>query len=76
MSLVISLTKKGKKGEAKYRLVVSEKRQRRDGRSVEELGHYHKYLGKTDKKINSERVEYWISKGAQISATVRKLIES
>lgn len=76
MSLVIRLTKRGKKGEAKYRLVVSERRQRRDGKSVEELGYYHKLLGKTDKKINLDRVRYWISKGAKPSLTAKKIIES
>ncbi|MCL4353487.1 30S ribosomal protein S16 [Patescibacteria group bacterium] len=74
--LAIRLTKIGKKGEAKYRIVVAEKRQRRDGKPVEELGHYHKYLNKEDKKINLERVNYWISKGAKLTPTARRVVES
>lgn len=73
--LVIRLTKMGKKGEAKYRIVVNEKRSRRDGKAVELLGWYHKQEGnKEAKKINQKRVDYWISQGAHPSPTVKKIL--
>lgn len=72
MSLVIRLSRTGKRGERKFRIVVKEKRSRRDGDNVETLGWYNK--GKTgEKKLNMERYNYWISKGAQPSATVESL---
>jgi small subunit ribosomal protein S16 len=73
MSLVIRSSRTGKKGERKFRIVVKEKRSRRDGDSVESLGWYHK--GKDGKmEINIERYKYWVSKGAQPSLTVEKLV--
>jgi small subunit ribosomal protein S16 len=73
--LIIRLMRVGKKGESKYRLVVKEQRDRRDGKAVEILGSYHKYTGgKEFKQINEERVKYWMSVGAQPSATVKKIL--
>jgi len=76
MALVIRLMKVGKKGESKYRLVVKEQRDRRDGKAVEILGSYQKHTGKKEtKQINTERVKYWISVGAKPSATVSKILK-
>ncbi len=73
--LVIRLMKTGKKGESKYRLVVKEQRDRRDGKAVEILGWYEKRAGgKSAKDIQMERVKYWISVGAKPSQTVKKLL--
>lgn len=73
MSLVIRSSRTGKKGERKFRIVVKEKRSRRDGDSVESLGWYQK--GKQGRReINIERYNYWVSKGAQPSLTVEKLV--
>ncbi|OGH02540.1 MAG: 30S ribosomal protein S16 [Candidatus Levybacteria bacterium RIFCSPHIGHO2_01_FULL_37_17] len=73
MSLVIRSSRMGKKGERKFRIVIKEKRSRRDGDSVELLGWYEK--GKNGKKeINIERYKYWLSKGAQPSIAVEKLV--
>jgi len=70
MSLVIRFAKIGRKGERKYRLVVREKRSRRDGEPVEILGHYEKTLKEVKKEINQPRVDYWISKGAKVTPAV------
>ena len=76
MSLVIRFSNDGKRGERKYKLVVCEKRSRREGRPLELLGRYEKRVGNIiDKKIDRERVEYWISKGAQIAPNVKSAIE-
>lgn len=73
MSLVIRSARTGKKGERKFRVVVKEKRSRRDGKAIETLGWYEK--GKSGKKqIDKKRYDYWVSQGAQPSVAVEKLI--
>ena len=76
MSVVIRLSKIGKRGEARYRVVVTEKRYRRDGEPIESLGWYEKREKDQKKGINKERYDYWISKGAKPSPTVEKIILS
>nr|MBI5455566.1 30S ribosomal protein S16 [Candidatus Levybacteria bacterium] len=72
MSLVIRSSRVGKKGERKFRIVVKEKRSRRDGNSVEVLGWYEK--GKNGgKQINKERYDYWVSQGAIPSIAIEKI---
>jgi small subunit ribosomal protein S16 len=67
--------KVGKKGESKYRMVVKEKRDRRDGIAVEYLGSYHKMAGgKEFKQLNMERIKHWLSVGAQATPTARKIL--
>jgi small subunit ribosomal protein S16 len=73
MSLVIRLSRTGKKGERKFRIIVNEKRSRRDGKSVEILGSYEKGNEKNI-KLDKERYDYWVSKGALPSPTVHKLV--
>ncbi len=75
MSLMIRLTRTGKKGERKFRIVVKEKRSRRDGDFIDMLGWYE--MDKTGKKkqINLERYNYWVSKGATPSPTVAELVK-
>lgn len=73
--LIIRLMRTGKKGESKYRMVVKERRDRRDGKAVEILGSYEKRVGGQEtKQINMDRVKYWLSVGAQPSATVKKIL--
>jgi len=73
MAVVIRSTRTGKKGERKFRIVVAEKRSRRDGEPIETLGWYEKGPNGA-KKIDKERYQYWISKGARSSDTILKLI--
>lgn len=73
--LVIRLTKTGRKGEAKYRVIVKEKRDRRDGKAVEFLGWVEKTEKGTKMQLKKDRIAYWKSMGAQMSATVQKLVE-
>lgn len=75
MSVVIRLAKTGRKGEAKYRLVVAEKRSGRDGRPIEVLGWLTKTTKGPKSEINKNRYTYWISKGAQPSTTVNNLLK-
>jgi len=75
MAVVIRLAKMGRKGEAKYRVVVAEKRSRRDGKPIEYLGWLEKRVGEANKDINQERYKYWLSKGAIPSKTVENLLK-
>jgi len=72
--LVIRLTKTGHKGEAKYRVVVTERRYRRDGKPTEYLGWMIKTSKGIVKELKMDRLKYWISQGARPSATVKKLL--
>lgn len=74
MAVVIRLSKIGKRGEARYRVVVTEKRYRRDGEPIETLGWYEKRENSQSKDINMERYKYWLTKGALPSPTVEKII--
>ncbi len=75
MSLVIRLTRTGKKGERKFRVVVKEKRSKRDGGFLELLGWYNKTKDHKKKVINMERYGYWVSQGARPSATVAEIVK-
>jgi small subunit ribosomal protein S16 len=72
--LSIRLTRMGAKKKPFYRIVVTEKRSKRDGRFVESVGYYDPCRKPADVKIDHERVKYWIERGAQPSDTVRSLI--
>ena len=73
--LVIRFTRTGKRGERKYRLVVKEKRSRRDGKPVDLLGYYEKTVNSIVKKFDNDKIKYWVSKGAQITPSVKDVIE-
>lgn len=75
MSLVIRLTKTGRKGERKFRVVVKEKRSKRDGDFIELLGWYEKTKDHKKKEINKERYQYWISQGALPSSIVSEIVK-
>lgn len=76
MSLVIRLSSIGKKGERKYRVVVQEKRSKKSGGVVASLGWYHKTKDHKNKKIDMEKYNYWVGKGAQPSVTVAAIIKA
>lgn len=76
MSLVVRLTKVGRKGESKFRVIVTEKRSRRDGKPVETLGWFEKTTKGHKSEINKQRYNYWLSNGAKPSETVSKLLKS
>ena len=72
MSLVIRLSRTGKRGERKFRVVVQEKRSKRDGGFIDMLGSYEKGPDGA-KKIDLEKYKYWVSKGAQPSQTLQEI---
>ena len=68
----IRLTRFGRKKSPFYRIVVTDSKKARDGEYIEKVGHYDPR--KKELEINRDRIEYWISKGAQPTNTVAKLI--
>jgi small subunit ribosomal protein S16 len=75
MALKIKLSRYGTRHTPAYRIVVAEERSRRDGAAVEQLGSYQPRVSDTPLKLNLERVDYWTSKGALPTNTVRGLIK-
>ena len=74
MSLVIRFARTGKRGERKYRVVVKEKRSRRDGDPVEYLGHVEKRAGIVTKDLKKDRIDYWIKMGAEVTNAVKNIL--
>ena len=73
--LSIRLRRTGSSKKPYYRVVVAESTNWRDGRFVEILGHYDPRRDPAVVKIDSERANYWISKGARPSETVQSLLK-
>jgi small subunit ribosomal protein S16 len=73
--LAIRLTRRGAKKKPFYRIIVTEKRSKRDGRFVESIGYYDPCRNPADVKLDQERVNYWLERGAQPSDTVRSIIK-
>lgn len=73
MAVVIRLSRTGKKGERKFRVVVKEKRSRRDGDNIEVLGWYEMGKNGGKKELKMDRYNYWLSQGALPSKTVLEI---
>jgi small subunit ribosomal protein S16 len=65
----------GTKNTPVYRIVVADSRSPRDGKFLEEIGTYQPLQKGNNFNINLERANYWVSKGAQPSDTVRSFIK-
>jgi len=74
VAVKIRLKRLGKIREPYYRVVVADARTKRDGRAIEEIGKYHPKLEPSLIEINSERVQYWLSVGAQPTEQVQHLL--
>ncbi len=71
----IRLRRMGAKKAPYYRIVVADSRSPRDGRFIEEIGIYDPMADTGKLKVDMERVQYWISNGAQPTDTVRGLLK-
>jgi len=70
---VIRLTRMGRKKKPFYRVVVTDSRKRRDGGWIESIGYYNPLKENREVKIDEERLNYWLSVGAQMSERVKKI---
>ena len=75
MSVKIRLRRMGAKKAPFYRIVVADSRYPRDGRFIEEVGFYDPTKEPSVIKVDAEKVEKWISSGAQPTDTVRALLK-
>jgi len=76
MALKIRLRQQGRNNRPFYRVVVADVRSPRDGKYVEALGWYNPFESADDKSLflNQERIQHWISNGAEISENVEALM--
>jgi small subunit ribosomal protein S16 len=72
--VVIRLRRAGSKKRPFFRIVVTDSRAARDSSFVEILGHYNPRTKPALVDVNKERVDYWLTKGAQPSDSVRTLM--
>ena len=73
MAVRIRLTRVGSTKQPAYRVVVTDGRSARDGRSIETIGHYNPRSKPVEIKIDAEKATAWMAKGAQPSDTVARL---
>lgn len=74
--LGISLMRMGAKKQPFYRIVVKEKRSKRDGAYIENVGTYNPMTNPAEVNLKHDRIEHWISVGAQPTDTVKSLIKN
>jgi len=75
MAVIIRLRRAGKKNQAFYHIVATDSRSPRDGKFIEKLGYYNPKSNPSVIEVKSDRVLYWLSKGASISRTVSNLLK-
>jgi small subunit ribosomal protein S16 len=76
MSVVIRLMRTGAKKRPTFRMVAADSRRQRDGRFLEILGHYNPLAQPYELVVHKDKVEAWISKGAQPSEQAASLLRS
>jgi small subunit ribosomal protein S16 len=75
MSVKIRLSRHGAKKKPFYRIVVSDSRSPRDGRLIEQVGSYDPKAATGGLKLDREKIESWLKRGAKPSQTVSELIK-
>ena len=76
MPVVIRLMRAGAKKRPFYRMVAADSRRQRDGRFLEILGHYNPLTQPYELVVHKDRVEMWLSRGAQPSEQAASLLRS
>lgn len=74
MSVKIRLKRIGAKKRPSYRIVISDSRKPRDGRTIEEVGAYHPIEGENQLQLKEANVRNWLDKGARPTPTVKRLL--
>lgn len=75
--VTIRLSRKGAKKRPFYHIVVTDSRNKRDGRYIERIGFFNPIASGQEEelRVDQERVKYWLSQGAQVSERVSKLLK-
>jgi small subunit ribosomal protein S16 len=74
MAVRIRLTRVGGRKDPMWRIVVADSRSPRDGRVIETIGHYNAQTEPSTLRLDAERAQHWLDRGAQPSDQVRKLL--
>lgn len=75
MAVKIRLKRIGAKKAPFYRIVVADERFPRNGRFIEEIGHYNPCVEPNELKVDNEKAAQWIKNGAQPTETVKTLLK-
>ncbi len=75
MAVKIRLTRMGSKKKPFYRVVVADSRAPRDGKFIDQIGHYNPVAENDQVKLDVEKANQWLSKGAQPTDTVKALFK-
>ena len=75
MAVAIRLRREGALNRPYFKVVVTDKRSPRDGKFIEIVGTYDPKKAGQNSTLKLDRIEHWISKGAQPSDTVRSLVK-
>ena len=71
----IRLSRTGKRNAPAYRLVVTDSRAKRDGRIIEKIGFYDPKTKPPTLKFDQNRLDFWVSQGAQMTEVVKNLTQ-
>jgi len=74
VAVKIRLKRMGKIRQPFYRIVVADSHVKRDGIAIEQIGQYHPKSNPSHIQVDSERVQYWLSVGAQPTEPVRAIL--
>lgn len=76
--VVIRLARGGSKKRPFYNIVVTDSRNRRDGRFIERLGFYNPVANEKQERVRiaADRLNHWVAQGAQVSTAVAKLVDA
>ena len=75
MAVRLRLTRIGGRKDPVWRVVVADQRSPRDGRVIEIVGHYNAQTEPSTIKLDADRIQHWLDRGAQPTDQVRKLIK-
>jgi small subunit ribosomal protein S16 len=76
MSVRVRLTRVGSKKNPIWRVVVADQRSPRDGRYIEAIGHYNPQTEPSTIRIDEERLQHWLARGAQPTGSVKQLVKA
>jgi small subunit ribosomal protein S16 len=71
---MIRLARMGARKQPHYRVIIIEKERARNGRALEVVGTYNPRTNPASVELKRERIDYWVSKGAQMSDRVSKIV--
>ena len=76
MAVKLRLTRVGSKKNPVYRIVAADSRSPRDGKFIEIVGRYNPQTDPSTIELNEDKIRDWLSKGAQPSETVARLLKA